>query len=112
MIRRVCVVALVSVLFVPSFAQSPRQRHFKFVYAFTIRNPDLGTPLQVWFPMAASDRWQRVKVLSAKGDLPLRHTREAEYGDQMFYAYTPKTGKTSYRFEVIYDVLRTERIGL
>jgi len=62
--------------------------------------------------MAVSDRWQRVKVLSAKGDLPLRQTRESEYGDRMFYAYTPKAGKSEYRFEVVYDVLRTERIGL
>jgi hypothetical protein len=112
MIRRVSVVALLSMLCVLSLAQSPRQRHFKFVYAFTVRNPDQGKPLQVWFPMAASDRWQRVKVLSAKGDLPLRQTRESEYGDPMFYADTPKADKFAYRFEVVYDVLRTERVGL
>ncbi len=112
MIRRVSVVVLLSMVCTLSFAQSPRQRHFKFVYAFTIRNPDQGKPLRVWFPMAASDRWQRVRVLSATGDLPLRQTRESEYGDRIFYASTNKAEKSGYRFEVIYDVLRTERIGL
>lgn len=112
MIRRVSVVALLSMLCVLSLAQSPRQRHFRFTYAFTVRNPDPGKPLRVWFPTAASDRWQRVEVLSAKGDLPVRQTRESEYGDRMFYAYTPKAEKDEYRFEVVYDVVRTERIGL
>ncbi len=112
MIRRVSVLTLFLLLCVVAFGQSPRQRHFKFTYAFTVRNPDQGKPLRVWFPMAASDRWQNVKVLSAKGDLPLRQTRESEYGDRTFYATTPKAEKAEYRFEVVYDVLRTERIGL
>jgi transglutaminase-like putative cysteine protease len=62
--------------------------------------------------MAASDHWQQVEVVSATGDLRLRRTRESEYGDRMFYAYTPKADKPEYRFEVVYDVLRSERIGL
>ncbi len=62
--------------------------------------------------MAATDNWQRVRVVSVKGDLALRQTRESEYGDRMFYAYTPKADKSEYRFEVTYDVLRMERIGL
>lgn len=110
--RRVCLLACFSLFCVAVSAQTARQRHFKFTYAFTIRNPDQGKPLRVWFPMAASDPWQRVKVLSTKSDLPLRRTRESEYDDRMFYAYTPNANKSEYRFEVIYDVLRTERIGL
>lgn len=93
-------------------AQAPRQRHFKFTYAFSVRTPERGKPLKVWFPIATSDRWQKVQVLSAKGDLPLKKTREAEYGDNMYYATTSKAARDEYHFEVVYDVVRTERIGL
>ena len=112
MIRRVILLAFFLTVSVLAFGQAPRQRHFKFTYAFTVRNPDRGKPLRIWFPTAASGRWQRVKVLSAKGDLPLRQTRESEYGNRMFYASTTKAELAEYRFEVVYDVLRTERIGL
>ncbi len=110
--RRVSLLACLLLLCVVAEGQVPRQRHFKFTYAFTVRNPDQGKPLRVWFPMAASDPWQTVKVLSTKGDLPVRQTRESEYGDRMFYASTPKADKSQYRFEVTYEVVRTERIGL
>ena len=93
-------------------AQVQHQRHFKFTYAFSVRTPEQGKPLKIWFPIATSDQWQTVKVLSAKGDLPLKHTQESEYGDNMYYASTPKADKDEYHFEVVYDVVRTERAGL
>jgi len=88
-----------------------RQRHFRFTYAFTVRNLPLGKPVRVWFPMAASDKWQTVKVISARGDLLLRTTREPEYGDRMFYATARKATRTEYHFAVTYDVVRRERVG-
>ena len=112
MVYRVSLLAFLSMAPVLIFGQAPRQRHFKFTYAFTVREPDPGKPLRIWFPMASSDGWQRVKMLSANGDLPLRQTREPEYGDRMFYAYTPNAEKSAYRFEVVYDVVRSERISL
>lgn len=93
-------------------AQEPNQRHFKFTYAFSVRSPQKGRPLKIWFPIATSDAWQKVALVSAKGDLPLKHTRESEYGDNMYYAFTPKAEKDEYHFEVVYDVVRTERVGL
>jgi len=93
-------------------AQTPRQRHFKFTYAFSVRSPEKGRPLKVWFPLATSNEWQQVRVLSATGDLPLEQTRESEYGDRMFYAATRKADKDIYQFKVVYDVVRLERVGL
>ncbi len=112
MIRRVFVLACVLLGTIIVFAQAPRQRRFKFTYAFTVRSPERGKALKVWFPMAVSDSWQRVRVLLVKGDLPLRRTGEAEYGNRMFYASTTAADKPEYRFEVVYDVIRSERVGL
>lgn len=102
------VIALVSAV----QAQTPNRRHFKFTYAFTVRQPDTGKPLKIWFPKAATDSWQKVRVISTKGDLPLNTTRESEYGNQMFYAQTPIADRSEYHFEVVYDVVRSERAGL
>jgi transglutaminase-like putative cysteine protease len=113
MVRRVLFLAFFGALsLLPVQAEIPRQRHFKFRYAFTVRNPDPGKSLKVWFPLATTDQWQKVRVLSAKGDLALKRTTEAEYGNRMYYAYTPKADRTLYHFEVVYDVVRMERIGL
>ena len=112
MIRRVLLLAFAFVFALNVSAQAPRQRHFKFTYAFTVRSPEAGKPLKVWFPMATSDEWQKVRVVSAKGDLPLKQTQEKEYGDRMFFAQAAKADKPEYHFEVIYDVVRTERVGL
>jgi transglutaminase-like putative cysteine protease len=84
------------------------ERHFNFHYAFTVRNTNPGAPLRVWIPLAHSGEFQTVKVISQKGDLPLRQTRESEYGDEMLYAESPKADKDEYNFEVVYEVVRRQ----
>lgn len=91
-----------------SFGQTAPQRHFAFHYAFTVRNTNLGAPLRIWIPLAHSGEFQTVKIVSQKGDLPLRQTRESEYGNKMLYAETAKADKDEYNFEVIYDVVRRQ----
>jgi transglutaminase-like putative cysteine protease len=93
-----------------SFAQT-KSRHFVFDYTFTVRNTDLGKPLAVWFPIPQSDEFQRVTILSTSGDLPLDETREPEYGNRMYYAYTAKADKAEYHFSVKYDVRRFEHLA-
>jgi transglutaminase-like putative cysteine protease len=107
-----CLLALIVCSAVLTFPQATPQRHFKFKYAFTVRGPESGKPLKVWFPMATSDTYQQVKLLSVKGDLPVKKTRESEYGNQMFYAETPTAKAGEYHFEAEYDVVRSERTGL
>jgi hypothetical protein len=84
------------------------ERHFTFHYAFTVRNTHVGAPLKIWVPLAHSSQFQTVQVVSEKGDLPLTHTKEAEYGDEMLYAESPKADRDEYNFEVVYDVVRHE----
>jgi Transglutaminase-like superfamily len=87
---------------------STPERRFSFHYAFTVRNTNPGAPLRVWIPLAHSDEFQSIKVVSQKGDLPLRQTRESEYGDEMLYAEVPKADKDDYSFDVVYDVVRRQ----
>jgi transglutaminase superfamily protein len=91
-----------------SVAQSTPQRHFVFHYGFTVRNTHPGAPLRIWVPLAHSDKFQEVKILSQKGDLPLKQTREHEYGNQMLYATVAKADKAEYSFEIAYDVVRRQ----
>jgi len=108
MLRKSILAALV---FFASLAMAQSSsRHFTFRYEFTVRNTDPGQRLRVWAPLAHSDDFQDVKVVSMTGDLPLRKTRERVFGDEMVYAETAKADKPEYHFAVIYDIVRRERV--
>src|SRR5690242_8550868 len=114
MLRKLSLVPLVIVL--SSIAttappQSLKSRHFTFDYSFTVRITDPGKPLDVWFPIAHSDSFQQVRIISINADLPLRQTSEAEYGNRMFYAHTDSADKAEYHFSVKYDVVRWEHLA-
>jgi hypothetical protein len=93
-------------------ALAQQSRHFTFHYAFAVRNVPPGQKIEIWFPQAHSDQFQQVKIISVKGDLPLKKTREAKYGNTIFHAVSPKAARDEYKFNVDYDVVRRERIGL
>jgi transglutaminase-like putative cysteine protease len=101
---------LIVLLAVSGWAQE--SRHFIFHYGFTVKNIPPGERVRVWFPQARSDQFQEVKVLSATGDLPLKKTRESRYGNEMYYAEVSKARAQELHFEVVYDVLRHERLIL
>jgi hypothetical protein len=99
-----------SALAAPSYAQS--SRHFSFHYSFTVKNVPPGEKVRIWIPQAHSDQFQEVKVISASGDLRLKKTHEARYGNEMYYAETSKASAPDLHFEVTYDVVRHERLTL
>jgi len=109
-VRR-CFAAVVVLSSLALVAQTPAQRSFQFTYSFTVREVPKGKPVSVWFPVAVSDAWQDVKIVSQSGDLPLRRTVEKQYGDAMFHAETASADRPEYHFEVTYAVTRRERIG-
>lgn len=111
--RRLILVVLLAAL--PVFAQTSsaaKQRHFTFHYSFVVKNVQQGKPLQIWLPLAHSDAYQDIRVISQKGDLPFRRTQETEYGNWMLYAEESAATKTEYQFSVDYDVVRKEHIVL
>jgi transglutaminase-like putative cysteine protease len=93
-----------------AFAQD--SRHFTFHYAFTVKNLPAGKKIRVWIPQAQSDAFQEVKIISAKGDLPLKKTRESRYGNEIYFAETASTSQAELHFDVEYDVVRHERTAL
>jgi transglutaminase-like putative cysteine protease len=107
-----------AVLFAISFfllivsAAAQEARHFTFHYGFTVKNVPAGERLRVWFPMAHSDAFQEVKVISASGDLRLKRTRESRFGNEIYYAEAAKPAASELHFEVIYDIVRHERLTL
>lgn len=95
-----------------SLASAQDSRHFTFHYAFTVKNVPQGQPVRIWIPMAHSDAYQEVKIVSATGDLPLKKTHESKFGNEMFYADDKKAKAGELHFEVVYDVIRHERFSL
>jgi len=97
-----------------AFGQTSGQneRHFTFHYAFTVKNVSAGERVRVWIPLAHSDAFQEVKILSRSGDLALKEVRQPEYGNEVLYAEKSKADKTEYSFSVDYDVVRHEHVVL
>ena len=95
-----------------SSASAQETRHFTFHYGFTVKNLPAGERVRVWIPAAHSDEFQEVKVISAGGDLDLKKTHESRFGNEMYYADTSKAKQTDLHFEVVYDVVRHERLTL
>ncbi len=87
-------------------------RHFTFHYAFAVKNVPAGKKVRIWIPVAQSDAYQEVKIVSAEGDLPLKKTRESKYGNEIYFAEASNAAKSELHFDVEYDVVRHERVAL
>ncbi|MGA8622023.1 MAG: transglutaminase domain-containing protein [Candidatus Sulfotelmatobacter sp.] len=113
MLRKVCVFSFLFLAFTLSALSALAQdsRHFTFHYAFTVRNLAAGKKVRIWIPAAQSDAYQEVKIISARGDLPLKKTTESKYGNQIYYAEANAPGPELH-FDVEYDVIRHERAAL
>ncbi len=108
MLRPISVLLLA--LTVASHAQE--SRHFTFRYSFTVKNLPAGKKVRVWIPAAQSDAYQEVRIVSAKGDLPVKRTREPKYGNEIYFAETGASTQAELHFDVEYEVVRRERIAL
>ena len=97
MLRKLCVLSSLFLAFALS-ACAQDSRRFTFHYAFTVKNLPAAKRVRVWIPAAQSDAYQEVRVVSAKGDLPLKKKREAKYGNQVYFAeVSTSQGRTAFR---------------
>jgi len=95
-----------------SFASAQAVRQFTFHYGFTVKNVPAAQRVRVWFPAAHSDEYQDVRIISAKGDLPLKKNRESRFGNEIYYADVSKSKSGDLHFEVVYEVMRREHLTL
>lgn len=110
MLRKISVYLFLFTLALSALAQESRE--FRFHYAFTVKNVPVGKRVRLWIPLAQSDDYQEIKIVSANGDLPLKKTRESKYGNQIYFTETSKSTASELHFDIEYDVTRHERIAL
>src|SRR5450631_347748 len=111
MLRKLCVVSSLLFTFaLVSVAQD--SRHFTFHYGFTVKNLPAGKKVHIWIPAAQSDAYQDVKIVSAKGDLPLKKTHESKFGNDIYFAEVTSATQPELHFDVEYEVVRHERVAL
>jgi len=103
---------MLSALVLVGLSSAQATRHFTFHYGFTVKSVPAGEKLRIWIPAAHSDNFQEVKILSATGDLPLKKTHQSANGNEMYYAESSKAKVPDLHFEVVYDVVRHERLTL
>src|ERR1700686_3585802 len=82
--------SFVLVLAFHCLASAQASRNFTFHYGFTVKEVPAGERVRIWFPAAHSDEYQQVQVVSAKGDLPLKKTRESRFGNEIYFAEVSK----------------------
>lgn len=110
MLRRSLTFFAVLALSVGAAAQA--ERHFTFHYGFTVKGVPAGSRVRVWFPLAKSDAYQSVQVVTKQGDVNLRPSKDAEFGNSLLYAEDTKSARADYQFSVDYDVKRREHVTL
>ncbi len=109
MLRKLLLLPLLA-LTLAALAQD--SRHFTFHYGFTVKGLPADKAVRIWIPAAQSDAYQEVKVVSAKGDLPLKRTRESRYGNEISFAETKRAVGSELHFDIEYEVTRHERVAL
>lgn len=84
-------------------------REFDFTYSVSLPTLPTNTKsLRIWIPVATTNRHQKVRLLKVSGTVPLRITRESQYGDSMAYAEVRHPGFTNLHFTLIYHIRRLE----
>jgi transglutaminase-like putative cysteine protease len=112
MFRKTLPLLPLSLLVFVMVAAAQQERHFTFHYGFTVKDVPAGQKLRIWIPAAHSDAFQSVRVVSATGDLSLKKTHESKFANEMYYAEASKAKHAELHFEVVYDVVRHERLTL
>lgn len=110
MLRLRCLLICLATLNLSAVAQQSRQ--FTFHYGFTVKNLSAAKKVRIWIPAAQSDAYQDVRIVSAKGDVPLKQTRESKDGNDIYFAETKGSPAPELHFEIEYAVTRRERITL
>ncbi len=79
---------------------------FDFTYRFEL--PELAAPAKIWLPLAQSDAWQTVEILSLETPMPHRTLIDPAHGNKVLYLEAqPEHGGE--QIEIRYRVHRKEQ---
>jgi hypothetical protein len=87
---------------------APASRTFDFTYAVTITDVPAGKTARVWVPLASSDDYQDVKVVSKKLPPGGKVGKDRLYGNEMEYVEAKAGPDGTIPLEVVYRVTRKE----
>ncbi len=94
-------------------ASAQDTRHFTFHYGFTVKNVPAGERVRVWIPAAHSDEFQEVKVHLGEWRPGAEENARVEIRQRdVLCRKLPSAKQADLHFEVIYDVVRHERLTL
>ena len=79
---------------------------FRFSYAFTL--PELENGSKMWLPLAESDRWQSVELVSTDTPVDWRVLRDREHGNAVLY-FELDQRHSGRPVRLVYDVVRHEK---
>ena len=80
--------------------------HFELVYEITL--PKLAQPGTLWIPLARTDAFQQVQVLSITSPVPWHKTRDAAHQNEIL-VLKPTPADSGKRIAVRYQVTRKEK---
>jgi transglutaminase-like putative cysteine protease len=79
-----------------------------FTFTYEIQLPDLSGPSQIWMPVAQSDRFQKIEILSVETPAKYEMIQDEEYGnDIMFLKLLPE--HSNEKISLSYRVQRAEK---
>ncbi len=79
---------------------------FRFSYEFTL--PELRDGSRMWLPLAESDDWQTVELVSHSTPVEWRVLRDESHGNAVLY-FELDAQDSGERVQLVYDVVRQEK---
>jgi transglutaminase-like putative cysteine protease len=89
----------------------PGARTFAFTYEAEVTGLPAGQPARVWVPVPPTDAEQTVEVLAQTAPGSSKLTREAEYGNRIWYAEAAPDANGTVKLSVKYRVTRLPAVA-
>ena len=87
-------------------AAPPDERTFTFTYAAEVTGLPPGKPVRVWVPVPPTNAEQTVEALARSAPGTSKRTREAEYGNELWYVEATPDETGAVRLSAKYRVTR------
>jgi transglutaminase-like putative cysteine protease len=80
----------------------------QFTFSYQVQLPELSGPAEIWIPIAQSDRFQTVELLSLSAPVTHKLLKEEKYGNTILYLeLQPKHSRQ--KITINYKVVRQEK---